>query len=93
MKIKVEIKSLGSNTNPRQKASADIILNDCFAIRRVKLIENGGTIFAAMPSLKDSRGRWNKTCHPITPDFNDLLLAAYMEAYRDYLNARGLVEQ
>ena len=90
MRIKVEIKTLGSSTNPKQKASADVILDDCFVIRRVRLVDDEGRVFVSMPSFKDPHGKWNIMCHPLTVAFRDIIFDAYMEAYISYLDNCGL---
>ena len=59
---------------------ADIVLNECFAVHGIKILERNGKRFVAMPSRKTKiKGRkYLDLCHPIENEtreyFNDVIL-------------------
>lgn len=54
MKVDVKISSIRPEGNVR--AYASINLNDCFAIRNVKVVDSSKGLFIAMPSYKAGNG-------------------------------------
>lgn len=69
--------------NSRMKGIASIILDDCFAVRDIRIIEGDNGLFIAMPSKKKADGEYKDIAHPITPEcrkmFEDAIIAAYKE--------------
>lgn len=69
----------------RLKAVATLIIDDCFALHDIKLIEtlDGGTM-VAMPSRRTPDGEYKDIAHPINAEtrqiFTDLILDAYNKA-------------
>lgn len=69
----------------RLKAVATLIIDDCFALHDIKLIETlDGTTIVAMPSRKTPDGDYKDIAHPINAEtrqiFTDLILEAYQKA-------------
>jgi stage V sporulation protein G len=66
------------------KAAANVVIDECFIIRNVRLIDNGNGMFISMPSYQDRNGVWHSVCHPITPacrtEIQNAVIAAYNEA-------------
>ena len=68
----------------RMKGIASVLLDDCFAIHDIRIIEGDNGLFVAMPSRKTSVGEYRDTAHPINPEtrkmFEDKILEAYNKA-------------
>lgn len=79
MKVDVKIGSIRPEGSVR--AFASINLNDCFAIRNVKVVDSTKGLFVAMPSYKAGNGEYKDICFPCTKeskaDFDRAVLSAY----------------
>ena len=69
------------------KTVASIIIDDCFAVHDIKIVEGEGGNFIAMPSRKLPSGEFKDTVHPINTEtreaLRDRILAAYEESLKD----------
>jgi stage V sporulation protein G len=79
MKVDVKISSIRPEGNVR--AYASINLNDCFAIRNVKVVDSSKGLFIAMPSYKAGNGEYKDICFPVTKEFREQLNNAVIDAY------------
>lgn len=65
----------------RMKGIASVIIDDCFAIHDIRIIEGENGLFTAMPSRKTSSGEYRDVAHPINGEcrkmFNDAILEEY----------------
>lgn len=96
MKIDVKIGSIRPDGNVRAYASVN--LNDCFAIRNVKIVDSTKGLFIAMPSYKAGNGEYKDICLPVTKEFREQLNQAVVDAYQQALTqsqtqGRQLMEQ
>lgn len=98
MKIDVKIGSIRPDGNVRAYASVN--LNDCFAIRNVKIVDSTKGLFIAMPSYKAGSGEYKDICFPVTKEFREQLNQAVVDAYQQALTqsqaqaqGRQLMEQ
>ena len=68
----------------RMRGIASVLLDDCFAIHDIRIIEGDNGLFVAMPSRKTSVGEYRDIAHPINPEtrkkFEDKILDAYNNA-------------
>ena len=71
----------------RMKGIASILLNDCFAIHDIRIIEGDKGLFIAMPSRKTQSGEYRDIAHPITPECRKMFEDAVLEEYNKELNA------
>jgi stage V sporulation protein G len=82
--MKVDVKISSIRPEGSLKAIASVNLNDCFAIRNVKVMEGSNGLFAAMPSYRAGNGEYKDICFPITKEFrqqfNDAVVNAYQQA-------------
>lgn len=66
------------------KAIAEVVLDGCFVIHNVRLIDGERGLFAAMPSYIDRNGARRDYCFPVTAecatDINCAVAIAYQEA-------------
>jgi len=81
MKLNVEVRTIYKNTNSPLKATANVIIEDCFVIRNVKIIDNGNGMFISMPSFRGRDEKWRSVCHPITSECRENIQKAVIEAY------------
>lgn len=70
---------------------ANIVLNNCFIIRGIKILEtqkNGK--FVGMPSrpLRDKKRIYRDLCHPINKDTRELITIAILDAYNSQDNIK-----
>ncbi|WP_349673288.1 SpoVG family protein [Lacrimispora sp.] len=79
MKIDVKIGSIHPDGNVRAYASVN--LNDCFAIRNIKIVDSTKGLFIAMPSYKAGNGEYKDICFPVTKEFREQLNQAVFQAY------------
>ena len=82
--MKVDVKIGSIRPEGSIKAIASVNLNDCFAIRNVKVVDSSKGLFVAMPSHKAGNGEYRDICFPVTAAFrqqlNDAVLGAYHQA-------------
>jgi stage V sporulation protein G len=69
----------------RMKGIASILLDDCFAIHDIRIIEGDNGLFIAMPSRKTSTGGYRDIAHPITAECRKMFEDAVIEAYKKEL--------
>ena len=65
----------------RMKGIASVLIDDCFAIHDIRIIEGDNGLFIAMPSRKTSTGGYRDIAHPINPETRALFEEAILEAY------------
>ena len=67
--------------NSRMKGIASVLIDDCFAVHDIRIIEGDNGLFIAMPSRKTANGEYKDVAHPISPEFRtelqDKILAEY----------------
>lgn len=68
--------------NTRVKAIASVLLDDCFAVHEIRVIEGEKGLFIAMPSRKRPDGTFRDIAHPINPEVRSLLEKAIIDAYK-----------
>ena len=71
--------------NSRMKGSASIIIDDCFAIHDIRVIEGNDSLFIAMPSRKTPTGEYRDIAHPINSETRKLFEDTIIEAYKKEL--------
>lgn len=55
-------------TDAKLKAVASIIIDDCFVVHDIKIIDGNEGYFIAMPSRKTPDGEFKDIAHPIVPE-------------------------
>ncbi len=79
--MKVDVKIGSIRPEGSIKAIASVNLNDCFAIRNVKVVDSSKGLFVAMPSYKAGNGEYKDICFPVTKEFREQLNQAVIGAY------------
>ncbi len=65
----------------RMKGIASILIDDCFAIHDIRIIEGDNGLFIAMPSRKTATGGYRDIAHPINQDVRKMFEEKILEAY------------
>ena len=69
--------------NSRMKGIASVLLDDCFAVHDIRIIEGDNGLFIAMPSRPTSTGGYRDTAHPINAETLQIFEKAILEAYEN----------
>lgn len=67
----------------RMKGIASILIDDCFAVHDIRIIEGDNGLFVAMPSRKTAVGGYRDIAHPINQDVRKLFEDKILEAYKN----------
>ena len=69
------------SSGTKLKATGSIVLDDMVVIHDIKVLNNTGAVFLAMPSRSTKAGTFKDTVHPINQDvraaFEHLIIGAY----------------
>ncbi|ERP31495.1 septation regulator SpoVG [Chitinivibrio alkaliphilus] len=73
---------------PRQKdgkllAFANIVFDDAFVVRGIKVIAGNKGLFISMPSRKGKTGKYQDVAHPINNDMRMAIQRAVLDAYEE----------
>ena len=82
---KINNKRLHSDDS-KLKAVASIIIDDCFVIHDIKVIEGNDEFFIAMPSRKTPDGEFKDIAHPINTETRELIKSKVISAYHKALS-------
>ncbi len=63
------------------KAYVTIVLDDCFVVRDLKIINGATGLFVAMPSKKRSDGSYKDVAHPLNKSTRMVMEKQILEAY------------
>ena len=67
----------------RMKGIASIVLDDCFAVKDIRIIQGEDKLFIAMPSRKYPDGEYRDVAHPINGDTRKMFEDAIIEEYNN----------
>lgn len=91
MKIDARVYLNQNEKMPNLRATANVTLDDCFAVRGIRIIDgNEKGLFVAMPSQKIG-DEYKEQCFPVTKEFREQLNGTVMTAYQQKLDE--LVQQ
>ena len=83
MKFKAEIKKVFVDKD-KLKAVASVVLDDCFVIKNVRIVDGAKGLFISMPSRRNVNGEFTEFCFPLSAELrrelSDIVLQAYSEA-------------
>lgn len=69
------------NDDMKMKGIASVLLDDCFVIRDIRIIEGKDGLFIAMPSRKNTNGEYHDIAHPINAETRKMFEDAILEEY------------
>lgn len=65
----------------RVQAYASIVVDDCFMVRDLKIIQGDSKLFVAMPSKKMKDGSFRDTVHPLDNETRKTIESKVLEYY------------
>ncbi len=76
-----EIKIFPVNEDGPLKAYVTIVLDKCFSIHDLKVIQGDKRLFVAMPNKKDKNGIWRDLVHPVNQETREKIEAEILSQY------------
>lgn len=67
------------------KAFVNIVIDDAFIIRNIKVIEGQNGLFVAMPSRRVSTGEYRDIAHPINTETRNQIEKIIIDKYKEVL--------
>jgi stage V sporulation protein G len=67
------------------KAFANIVFDDAFIVKNIKIIEGKNGLFIAMPSQKGKNGEYRDIAHPLNTDTRNEIERLVLDAYKEAL--------
>lgn len=67
----------------RMKGIASVLVDDCFAIHDIRIIEGDKGLFIAMPSRKTATGGYRDIAHPTNAETRKMFEDSILEAYNN----------
>ncbi|MCK4311567.1 MAG: septation regulator SpoVG, partial [Candidatus Cloacimonetes bacterium] len=67
------------------KAFVNIVIDDAFIIRNIKVIEGENGLFVAMPSRRVSSGEYRDIAHPINTETRNMIEQIIIDKYKEVL--------
>ena len=84
MKItSVNVRKSEIRENSRMRGMASVVLDDCFVVHDIRVLEGDNGLFIAMPSKPTSTGGHRDTAHPINQETRKMFEDAILEAYEN----------
>ena len=75
------------------KAYITIVLDHCFVVRDLKIINGGAGLFVAMPSKRRKDGSYKDIAHPVNQSTRATMEKTILDAYLAELKKDGTVTQ
>ena len=73
----------GEKEDSRMKGIASVLIDDCFAVHDIRIIEGDNGLFIAMPSRKTATGGYRDIAHPINQEVRTLFEQEILKAYNE----------
>lgn len=67
------------------KAAASITIDGCFVIHDLRVVENDGGLFIAMPNKRIHTGEYRDIAHPINNETRDHIAKLVIDKYNEEL--------
>ena len=88
MEFRAEIKR--TLTGPdKLRAVCSVILDDCFLVKNVRVVEGEKGLFVSLPSRRNVKGEWTEQCFPMTKELREKLSAVVLAEYERTLAEDG----
>lgn len=84
MKIKAEIRSVFQDGG-KLKAVSNLVLEDCFVVKNVRIIDGKNGLFVSMPSRQNADGKYSDICFPIRSEVREQIEKEVLDTYHDAL--------
>lgn len=90
MKIKAEIRSI-FQADSKMKAVANLVIEDCFVVKNVRIIDGKNGLFVSMPSRQNADGKYSDICFPIRSEMREQIEKEVLVAYHEALAKGGQI--
>lgn len=87
MKIKAEIRNIFPDSG-KLKAVSNLVIEDCFVVKNVRVIDGKNGLFVSMPSRQNADGKYSDICFPIRTEVQQQIEKEVLDAYHEAL-AKG----
>lgn len=78
------------SSNKKLKCFVNIVFNNIFIIRNLRIIEGDQKFFVVMPSFRKRDGSFQDIAHPITNEFRQIIDDSVLESYENALKKRRI---
>lgn len=65
-------------------ATVSIVLDDCFTVNNIKIVNGKNGIFVGMPSLKDENNDYYDVVYPINTKTREYIVQSVLSAYDSF---------
>ena len=72
------------------KAYITVVLDDCFVVRDLKIINGTAGLFVAMPSKRRKDGTFKDIAHPLNQETRSVMERTILDAYLSEMNRSGM---
>lgn len=83
MKITAEIRSIFQDG--KLKAVSNLVIEDCFVVKNVRVIDGKNGLFVSMPSRQNADGKYSDICFPIISEVREQIEKIVLDAYQEAL--------
>jgi len=81
-KVRVnKITSHAEGSSEKVVAMATILLNETFAVNKIRVINGANGLFVSMPRNKNKKDEWEDVCNPVTAEFRKAIQDAVLAEY------------
>lgn len=77
--------------NDKLRAFVSVVIDNCFIISDIKVIEGPEGLFLSMPSKRTKNGTFRDIAHPLNAETREYMEARILPAYEEALNNPDLV--
>ena len=83
--MKIEVTSIKKieKEGSRMRGMAKVLIDDCFLVEDIRIIEGDNGLFIAMPSRKTATGGYRDIAHPINQETRTLIEEPILKAYNE----------
>ena len=72
MEFRAEIKRMLTGPD-KLRAVCSVILDDCFLVKNVRVVDGEKGMFVSLPSRRNVKGEWTEQCFPMTKELREKL--------------------
>lgn len=93
MNMKAEIKRLFPERSDNLKAAASLVLDGCFVIKNVRVIQGDNGLFMSLPARRNVNGEFKEICFPTTKELRAAMSDAVLRAYAEAVEAAAVEDE
>lgn len=81
--------TLSGKSRGKLKATASLVIDDCFAVHDIKIIHGDGGMFVAMPAVAGANGKFRDITHPLNAETRHAITRRILDEYAKLLTGDG----